>query len=323
MTESMVFACGRRSDGHWRELSVDEMLAWSPDDGLLWVHLDAQTPETREYFNRHARLDGIVQDALLAEETRPRVAPVGDGLLAIFRGVNLNPGADPEDMVSIRMWLDANRIITTRRRKLMAVTDLRERLATGRGPASTGELFTDLVGRLVNRMSGVIEDLDAETDQLETQVIEAPGPAVRTHLTAIRRQAITLRRYLAPQREALNQLQALELSWLDDRRKANLREVTDRVTRYVEDLDSLRERAAVIQDEVVNRLSEQMNQHMYLLTIVATVMLPLGFITGLLGINVDGIPGASDTPWAFGAVSAGLVILVAAQLWWLKRHRWF
>ena len=226
-------------------------------------------------------------------------------------------------MVSIRMWLDSGRVITTRRRRLMAVTDLRERLSQARAPASPGELFVVLVRSLVDRMSGVIEDLDAETDSLETQVLETPGPAVRTQLAAIRRQAIALRRYLAPQREALNQLQGIELSWLDDRRRANLREVTDRVTRYVEDLDSLRERAAVIQDEVVNRLSGQMNQHMYLLTIVATVMLPLGFITGLLGINVDGIPGSSETPWAFAAVSAGLVVLVGLQLWWLKRRRWF
>ena len=103
-------------------------------------------------------------------------------------------------------------------------------------------------------------------------------------------------------------------------KKAQLREVTDRVTRYVEDLDSIRERAAVIQDELMNRLSDQMNRNMYLLTIVASVILPLGFVTGLLGINVDGIPGSENTPWAFAAVC---VAMMAAEIWFLRRRRWF
>ena len=85
----------------------------------------------------------------------------------------------------------------------------------------------------------------------------------------------------------------------------------------------VRERCAVIQDELMNRQSEKMNKNMYLLAIVAAVMLPLGFVTGLLGINVDGMPGASNTPWAFGAVSIALIIVGAIEVWLLRRLRWF
>ena len=70
-------------------------------------------------------------------------------------------------------------------------------------------------------------------------------------------------------------------------------------------------------------MSERMNRNMYLLTIVATVMLPLGFITGLLGINVDGIPGSQNAPWAFAAVCASLTVTVALELWILRRANWF
>ncbi|PLX67735.1 MAG: hypothetical protein C0607_21190 [Azoarcus sp.] len=113
------------------------------------------------------------------------------------------------------------------------------------------------------------------------------------------------------------------VEWLHERHKAQLREISDRTMRYVEDLDAIRERAAVIQDELANRVAESMNRNMYMLAIVATIMLPLGFITGLLGVNVDGLPGAQDTPWAFAALSAFLLVLVFLQILVMRRLKWF
>jgi len=319
----LVGAYLKPPEGDWLEVGWQEVRDWKSEHGLLWVHLDREQQSSRDYLRRTSEIDTIVQEALLAEETRPRALSIGDGLLLTLRGVNLNPGADPEDMVSLRLWVEANRMISTRHRPVMAVSDLRERLASGRGPDTIGDLVTQLAARLVDRMSGVIETLDDDEDELEEQLVEELRREARSDITRIRRQAIALRRYLAPQRDALSRLQGEELSWLDARRKARLREVTDRVTRYVEDLDAIRERAAVIQDELMNRMSDQMNRNMYLLTIVASVMLPLGFITGLLGINVDGIPGSENTPWAFAAVCTAMVALVAAEIWFLRRHRWF
>ena len=148
------------------------------------------------------------------------------------------------------------------------------------------------------------------------------APDIRHDLIGVRTQAILLRRYLAPQREAIAKVQREELSWFSRRDRAQLGEVTDRVIRYVEDLDAVRERAAVIQDELSNRMSERMNRNMYLLALVATVMLPLGFVTGLLGINVDGMPGAQNSPFAFLIVCLFLGGLVALQVWVLRRFGW-
>jgi len=144
---------------------------------------------------------------------------------------------------------------------------------------------------------------------------------MRRVLAGIRHQAIVLRRYLAPQRDATARLQSENQPWIDAREQARLREVTDRVVRYIEDLDSVRDRAAVIQDELASRLSEQMNRTMYHLTVVASIMLPLGFLTGLLGINVGGIPGG-ENPWGFAAVCAILAAVVAVQVVLFRRLRW-
>ncbi len=323
MSEQDDLICALLLDGRGggRQIDWPEIRRWEPADGVLWIHLNRNGAATRGWLSsEESGLDPLVCEALLAEETRPRATSVKDGLLVILRGVNLNPGADPEDMVSVRMWVDSQRIITVRIRRLMAIEDIRASLAAGTGPKTTGELLIHLAERLIDRMSPAMAEIDDQVDALQDQVLTAESHDLRAALAGLRRQAIMLRRYLAPQRDVLARLQAEPLNWLSDGLRLRLREIADRVTRYVEDLDAARERAAVTQEELSNRLSEQMNRTMYILSIVAAVFLPLGLLTGLLGINVGGIPLA-ESAWGFISVSAFLVVLAVAQIFFFRwRH---
>ena len=103
--------------------------------------------------------------------------------------------------------------------------------------------------------------------------------------------------------------------------RAHLREIGDRTLRFVEDLDSARDWAAVAQDELNCRLSEQMNKTMYVLSMVAGIFLPLGLLTGLLGINVGGIPGV-NSHWAFIVVCVILVVTATLQMLFFRRKGW-
>lgn len=307
-----------------RELAGWEAVnAWRPEDGPAWVHLDRKAPASHEWLREHSGLPPLVVEALLQEETRPRLAAVDNGLLVILRGVNLNPGADPLDMVSIRLWMDDTRVISLRGPKLMAVQDIRDALAAGAGPRRPGEWLATLAAQLTARLGPVLGDLDERLDTVEEALIDTHRREYRQHLIGIRREGITLRRYIAPQREVLARLAGERFPGIEDPDRSSLRETADRVTRHVEDLEALRDRAAVAQEELANRLADQMNRTMYALSLVATVFLPLGFVTGLLGVNVGGIPGGDD-PAAFWILCGGLVAVVAGQiglLWW--RKWWF
>jgi zinc transporter len=293
---------------------------WSAGDGCVWVHLDRNDPQSQDWLRQDAGLDPLVCEALLAEETRPRSTPVGNGVITILRGVNLNPGAEPDDMVSIRIWSDEHRIVSLRHRPVQAVKDLVALVEEGKGPKGSGDLLASLASRLSDRMAPVLANLDEVIDGLEEQVVETQSYQLRTQLGAMRRQAITLRRYIGPQREAVSGLQSESLAWLGDHDRARLREVGDRITRNIEDLDALRERAAVVQEELASRLAEQMNNNMYLLSIVAAIFLPLGLLTGLLGINVGGIPG-TESQWAFAIVCAALLVLAWIQVAAFRRFK--
>lgn len=307
--------------GGARTLSPDELSAWSPDQGVLWVHMDYTDPEDRQWLETGSGLDPLIIEALLAEETRPRATGFEDGLLIALRGVNLTPGAEPDDMVAIRLWIDRERIVSTRRRRLQSVADVVEQLTSGRGPADSAQCLVELVDRLVGRMSDIVDQFEDRVAELEDQILEASGAAMRFELATLRRQAITLRRYLAPQREALARLITAMAGWLDDSGQLRLREVADRLARHVEDLDAVRERAAVVQEELLSRMSEQMNNRMYVLSVVAAIFLPLGFLTGLLGVNVGGIPGV-DNPLAFTIFIGMMVLVVMLQVVIFRWRKW-
>ena len=318
----LVAAYALRSDGTGRALGWDELGNWQEESGFLWLHLDLTHPNVQRWLTEESALDDVVVEALLADDTRPRVSAMRNGMLVMLRGVNMNPGAEPEDMVAVRLWIENKRVISTRKRRLLSINDLQDSIAENDGPGSPGELLVMLSERLVNRMSSVIDDIEDEVDRLENKLLASEDPNLRHDLAILHTQVIALRRYLSPQREAMVRLSQDKLQWLSDMDRIRLREISDRIIRYVEDLEAVRDRAAVVQEELASRLSEQMNKRMYMLSLVAAVFLPLGFLTGLLGVNVGGIPG-SNYPYGFELVSSLLFLLVALQVWIFKRQRWF
>ena len=321
MTEPFVAVSDMTGDGH-AEPVPPERIEGEHVHAVRWIHLDGKYEDSAAWLEVNADLDPLVIESLTAADARPRSYVKGKGLLLVLRGVNLNPGADPDDMVSIRAWIEPDRIITLHDRKVMAVEDIREALEDGCGPGASGGFLVELALRLSERMSGPISEIEDTADELEERMIEEESRDLRLEISDLRHKAIRLKRYLAPQREALNSLQNTRLSWFTETDRRHLREVADRMTHYVEELDSARERAAVAGDELRNRLAEQTNRTIYAMSVITVVFLPLGLITGLLGINVGGIPGAQSTYGFFG-VCLLLLVIVVCQLALLKKMRWF
>ncbi|MCL7744108.1 zinc transporter ZntB [Guyparkeria hydrothermalis] len=287
-----------------------------------WIQLNWEDRDDRAWLEDEAGVDELVADSLLAEDTRPRVVEHENGLILILRGVNLNPGQDPEDMISLRLWFDGERLISTSRYPLRTVAGIVERLDEGTGPASLAELLLELIEGLTDRIDELIESIEEEIDELEAALLEGADRELRDQIGQVRRTVIVIRRYLAPERDALVRLTSINRPILAELDRGRIREQADALTRLVEDLDMARERGSMIHEQLLTRLSDQLNTRMYLLSIVAAIFLPLGFLTGLFGINVGGMPWV-ETDLGFWWVTL-LVALIAGGLGiWLKRRRWF
>lgn len=320
--DCIMYAFELDGSGRGIPLTGDDIALKIKEDTLAWAHFRADHPDTRKWLQHNASyLDPVILDALLADETRPRVTEYPDGYLVILRGVNLNEDADEEDMISIRMWIDPHRIISTRRRKLAAIQNIRERLEAGSGPKNSADFITLLLTKLHDNMEPVILALDDQTDNLEEHVLENPDKHYRKTINDLRRKCIILRRYISPQKEAVSHLRGSTVAWMDPSHMRIIQENQDRLTRYVEDLDSIRERGQIIKDELANALSDRMNKNLYVLSLISALFLPLGFLTGLFGINVGGMPGV-DSASAFWIVSGLCLIVMIVEYLLFRLMRW-
>ena len=320
-SDALVYAYLFDGKGGGKGMGWIDIQNWKPDQGVLWIHLDSENQEAQAWLRDKSGIDLLTYESLLDKETRPRNLLVNDGLLLILRGVNCHPDKDPEDMVAIRMLVTETRIITMRYRKIRAAQDIHEAIRSNKGPANASEFITILAERLADRIGDVVAEIDDKVDELEDSVLSAESYELRSQLAEIRRTCISLRRYIAPQRDVLARLLNERIAWINDIDRSHLREVLERSARFVEDIDSARERASITQEELSNRLSEQMNKAMYVLSIVAAIFLPLSLLTGLLGINVGGIPGTENKA-AFWVVSAMLAGLGVFLIVWFKKIKW-
>ena len=238
-----------------------------PTEGILWVHFDYSSDIAKHWIRNRSGIDSVAIDALLTEETRPRTTILNDSFLIALRGVNLNPNSKPEDMVSIRLFITANLIITTKKRNLLSIDEIIDCLKKGTGPKSSSEFLNELTYRVTSRMEGVIDELEDRTDSLEENLIDLSDSKFRSELLAIRRETIILRRYLFPQKEAMSKLYHDKVTWISEYERIELRETNDQLMRYIEELDTIRDKVILIQEELSNKLSEQMNKKMYVLSI--------------------------------------------------------
>ena len=322
------------SKGGGQEISRAKLRTESFSGRLLWVHLDRAGAEGKQWLEEVSGIDPFVCEALFEsvdmstarwiDEGRPRCIVFEDGVIINLRGANLNPGAIANDMVVVRLWISSEKVISVRRRHIKATEDIRKSLADGKGPRGPSEFIIMLAAWLLKRMGPVLANFQMLVDDLEEVVITARNIELQGQIAELRRDAIAWRRHIAPQRQALRSLMTAEVSWLDENDRARLLDLIHDITRHVEDLDGVRERAIIIQDEISNQLSEQMNRTMYRLSVIAAIFLPLGFITGLLSMNLIGVPiPGSHSPWAFLVVCiflafvGGLAVLIFRRLKWL------
>lgn len=286
--------------------------------GWRWTHMQ-RSPEAEAALIEDPQIPEPLAYALVEKDTIPRATQVEGGTLLFLRGVNLRPGEEPEDMVSIRLWVSAARVVSTEVRRLAQTDDMIAEFAAGDAPATPGAFVLTLVERLRAAAEPVLDELEDRVAGMETAIArpERRFPrSERSRLAALRQDIILLHRYIAPQGVALEALARARPGWLAEPHA--LREEAEAFRRITADLDALRQRAQLVAEEITLVATERTNDIILTLSMVAVVFLPLTFLTGLLGVNLAGIPQAEE-PWVFWAFCALLLGVGLFTLWLARR----
>lgn len=261
-----------------------------------WTHLDANFAETRDWLINDKNIKPLWVDAMLATETRPRIIEIDpDTILINLRGINSFNKEEPEDMVSIRLYITKHEVISCRLRTLKAVTKLRNELDFGYAPKDVYSFVARLFKYICDEIESTINSLNIEVDDLEEDILQESDLDIRQRIIDLRRQMIILKRYLAPNNDVIGRVLLLKSfvnSNIED--DTDLSESHNKMVRFIEDIVSAKERVQVVHEEMNNHLTDRLNKNTMKLSVVATVFLPLSFLTGLFGVNLGGIPGNSS-----------------------------
>lgn len=295
-----------------------------PRSGFRWLHWDLADPGLAAWAETH--LPARAAMALLQRETRPRAfadpeaGPAMEGLVLILRGVNFNPGDKSDDMVSLRVFVSPSLVVSVRVRRVFSVVALREEIERGQRPGSPAELVWRLIEALTDRIEAESLALETRVDALEETALDglAPDPG---ELARLRRAAIRMGRFCRPQAVALEQAAGHATDFFQGAAlDIRLHDNASRTRRADELLEAARHRLASISDHLDMSQSTRLGRNSYLLSVIAAIFLPLGFLTGVFGVNLGGMPGTAS-PVAFWILSGAMVLIgiaVAIVLRWLR-----
>lgn len=307
-------------DGKPLGMSIPEVEHLTGGHDFLWLHFDGRDGNSLLGVKADDSIPAIARSALFAHETRPRCAVMDGGALINLRGLGSTPEDDPDPLVSIRMWADKGRVITVSFRNIAAYEPVAERFRRGE-ILDPGDLIAAIAEEITDSLDPDVATLGDRLDDIESALDGHTPTGLRRQVAEIRSQAISYRRFIAPQRQALERIAQTDLPWLEDADHVHLREAADRCARMAEELEAVRERSALAHEALTDLRAEQLDRRSLLISIVALIFLPVTFVTGLLGMNVEGIPFA-HAPWAFWGVVAFCTAIAASVGLWFTTTRW-
>jgi zinc transporter len=276
----------------------------------------------RRNGSTHANEFRLAREILLNSDVHIRLEATDRGFAGVLGDLHFEFDNDPERLGVIHLYVDADMVVTARLHPLKVVDQLRVELRRGTVVANPLRLlvrfiedFTDILATVIAGQGDVIDK--AEDDLLKNRFSRDGG-----ELGGIRRLLARLRRHINAQRIALAQTAHRPLPWWSEDDTLELRRAIERLDHLALDLESIHERARLLQEEVMRRTSEATNRNIYIVSVLTAVFLPITLITGIFGMNVGGLPWVEADRgflWVIGIM--GLTAITSLVL--LSWHRFF
>jgi magnesium transporter len=294
-------------------------------DHFFWLDLSAPSPEElaqlRKIFGFHP---------LAIEDTehfgqRPKLDDYGDYVFLVFFGAWRHSDSDPDLLREVHLFITGQYLVTVHRRPLPPLDRQREQL-DGRLLHSEQFLLYRVLDALADSFFPILGDMDDEIDQLEAAVIADPTEDQLQRLFSLKRELVAVRKIITPQRDlfASSVERISELPGLKVDERDYFRDIYDHLIRISDLIDSYRDLLSGATDLYLSTVSNRQNDVMKQLTVIATIFLPLGFITGFFGQNFGFLVTHLITPeWTFWVIGVGSMLATCAGLLvFFRRKGW-
>ena len=307
---------------------VKECFAYVETDTVTWIDVDRiGDVETLKKLGEHFKLHPLALEDVSTVPQRPKVEEYENHLFIVARMISFDETLESEQA---SMFLGRNYLITFQERPGDCFDPVRNRIRKARGiirKRGADYLAYALLDTLVDGYFPVLERLGERIEELEDEVVENPSQDTLQRIHGVKRDLLSLRRSVWPERDAINALLREETPLVDDATRTYLRDCYDHTIQVMDVVETYRELASGLMDVYLSSLSNKMNEVMRTLTVVATIFIPLTFIVGIYGMNFNPERSRWNMPelnwiWGYPAVWLVMLLVVFGMLIFFRRKKW-
>jgi magnesium transporter len=296
-----------------------------PESGrLVWVDLNDPSPDESRVLTDVFHFHELAVEDALAEIHHPKVEAYNDYLYVILHGIDFRAREHRFGTLDVDFFLGARYLVTVRKHASRSVSKVhdactRDSRLLGEGPAA---LMHRIIDTMVDNYRPETDKLQDRLDSLEHDVFSRPRPELVRRILDFKRDISSLRRVVLPQRDVVGRLARREFPQISEQLSYRYRDVYDHLVRLADEATSFQDRITSLLEAHLSMVSNQLNGVMKILTVIATIFMPLTVLTGLWGMNVPlpHLPGREGVQfwWVFAAMLA----ISLAMLTMFRRNKW-
>ncbi len=302
--------------GPAREVSADGIVQALAHPGQVsWLHFNLSDARARRWLLDAVFLPASLREVLQEQDDDRRVERTDGGLLLVVSDFTYEDESDPSEVATLWCYAGPHLLITARLHALKSADELRQRMRDGVSAASGIELAAQLLDLRTARIKQLASDMTRQLDDIEDEILAGDIKQQREQLGRARRLCARLRRQFAPERADLGRVLQRSAHPLSEDDRGALESSVEGLAFAIEEIAELYERAKLLQEELASRLAENTGRNLYVLSILTAVLLPMTLVTGVFGMNVAHLPGASSFWLVMLLVLASGGVTLAVLFW--------
>jgi len=305
--------------------SVEECFPYKDKSTVTWININGvHKMKVIEEIGKCFNLHPLILEDIVDTDQRPKIKDFGNYIFVILKMLYYDKNDNEMKVEQVSLILGKNYVISFQEREGDVFSSIRERIRNNIGrirKAGADYLIYALIDAIVDNYFIITEKLGEKIENLEDKVISRPKPANLRVIHKLRRDLIFLRKSVWPLREVISILQRGESSLILESTNIYLRDVYDHTIQVMDTVETLRDIISGMLDIYLSSASIRMNEIMKMLTIIATIFIPLTFITGIYGMNFRNIPEIKWV-WGYPVVLLGMLIIGIVMVIYFKRKKW-
>ncbi|HUP18565.1 MAG TPA: magnesium/cobalt transporter CorA [Gemmatimonadota bacterium] len=312
-------------DGPTVTTATFDPASWPPGPGeIVWIDLEAPTDRELAILADPFHFHPLAIEDCVTPEHQPKIEDFGPYLFLIFRGIDFNPPVEAFQTQKLGAFLGPDYLVTYHRRPLQSVDAIhaKHELPESQGLCKgASHLLYEILDLMIERYFPVLEQVEEELDALEKRIFADPSPETLDGILEAKRRVVEVKRAIVPHRELFGRIGRGEFEEIEPGLLPFYRDLYDSTYRLADVADSYRDLLSGTMDAYLSVVSHRLNEVMKVLTIFATILLPLTFIAGVYGMNFEHIP---ELGWRYGyfAVWGVMLAIALGMLVFFRRRGW-